>query len=140
MYKLVFYVSLLFLAAAGCSNDDNNNECSGVACTLDFRSFTLTITDIDNNPVALDQYTTTDITNSEDLTTELNDDQFQEARQFGIYPLYGDQFVQLHQNEVLEIVFKGFINGDEVVSAQFTVGADCCHTEIISGDLEIMLN
>ncbi len=58
----------------------------------------------------------------------------------GIYPLYGDRFTQVHQNKVIEIVFKGFIGGNEVVSAQFTVGADCCHTEVISGDLEISIN
>lgn len=140
MYKLVFYVSLFFLSVVGCTNDDENNDCSDVACTLEFRSFAVTITDFDNNPIALDQFKVTDITNNEDLTTELNDDQYLDARRTGIYPLYGDRFAQLHQNEVLEIVFKGFINGNEVVSAQFTVGADCCHTEIISGDLEIMLN
>jgi len=140
MYKLVFYVSLFFLSVTGCTNDVNDFDCSDVACTLDFRSFDVTLTDVDNNPVALDKFTVTDITNNEDLTNELNDDQFQEARQMGIYPLYGDRFTQLHQNKVIEIVFKGFNNGNEVVSAQFTVGADCCHTEIISGNLEIILN
>jgi hypothetical protein len=140
MYKLVLYVSLFFLSVAGCTNDVNDIDCSDVACTLDFRSFDVTLTDVDNNPVALDQFTVTDITNNEDLTNELNDDQFQEARQMGIYPLYGDRFTQLHQNKVKEIVFKGLVNGNEVVSAQFTVGADCCHTKIISGDLEIMIN
>ena len=140
MYKLIFYLSIFFLTVAGCTNDDENIDCSDVACTLEFRSFTVTFTDTDNNPVALDQFTVTDITNNEDLTAELNDDQFQDARQMGIYPLYGDRFVQVHQNKVIEIVFKGFIGGNEVVSAQFTGGADCCHTEIISGDLEIMLN
>jgi len=140
MYKLVFYVSLLYLTVAGCTSKSENNDCSDVACTLDFRSFAVTLTDTNDNPVGLDQYIVTDITNNEDLTTELNDDQFQEARQSGMYPLYGDSFTQLHQNKVIEIVFKGFIDGNEIVSAQFTVGADCCHTEIISGDLAIMLN
>jgi len=140
MYKLVFYVSLLLLTATGCTNDDEKGDCSDVACTLDFRSFAVTLTDADNNPIALDQFTVTDITNNEDLTTELNDEQLLDTQRSGIYPLYGDQFAHLHQNEVLEIVFKGFINSSEVASAQFTVGADCCHAEIISGDLEVMLN
>lgn len=140
MYKLVFYVSIFFLTVAGCTNDDENIDCSDVACTLEFRNFALTLTDTDNNPVALDQFTVTDITNNEDLTSELNNEQLQNARQMGIYPLYGDKFAREHQNKVIEIVFKGFIGDNEVVSAQFTGGADCCHTEIISGDLEIMLN
>lgn len=140
MYKIVFFVSLTFFLAVGCTNDNENTGCSDIACTLEFRSFDVTLTDVDNNPVALDQFTVIDISNNEDLTTELNDDQFLEARQTGIYPLYGDHFAQLHQNKVIEIIFKGFIDDNEVVSAQFTVGADCCHTEIISGDLEIILN
>ena len=140
MYKFVLYLNLFFLSVVGCTNDDEIIDCSDVACTLEFRSYAVTITDTDNNPVALDQFSTTDITNNEDLTIELNDDQFLDARKMGIYPLYGDQFAQLHQNEVIEIVFKGFIDGNEVVNAQFTVGADCCHTEIFSGDLKIIIN
>lgn len=140
MYKLVFYTSLFFLSVVGCTNDNDVSECSGVACTLDFRSFSVTLTDANNNPVALDQFTVTDITNNEDLTTELSTAQFQDARQSGVYPLYGDQFTQAHQNRAIQIVFKGFVDGNEVVSTQFTAGADCCHAEIISGNLEIMLN
>lgn len=140
MQKLVFYISLFFLTVAGCTNDVEKSDCSGIACTLDFRSFNVTLTDADNNPVPLDQFTVTDITNNEDLTADLNSDQFEQARDTGIYPLYGDQFAQVHQNIVIEIVFKGFINNNEIISAQFTAGADCCHAEIISGDVEIIVN
>lgn len=140
MYKIVFFVSLFFLTVVGCSNEDENINCSDVACTLDFRTFAITLIDGNNNPVVLDQFTVTDITNNEDLTSELDDDQFQYAIQMGIYPLYGDRFAQVHQNKVIEIVFKGFVGSNEIVSAQFTVGANCCHTEIISGDQEIIVD
>jgi len=141
MYKLYFYASVFFLAVVGCSEDDDTvNDCNGVVCTLEFRSYAVTITDAASNPVALDAFQVLDITNNEDLTAELTDEQFQQAQQTGIYPLYGDRFAEIHQNKEVEIIFKGLIDTIEVVNAQFTVGADCCHANILSGNLEIIIN
>ena len=141
MYKLLIPISLFFLSLVGCTNDDDDNiDCSAVACTEEFRSFNITLTDTNDNPIALNQFTVTDITNKKDLTTELSPSQLQWARQTGMYPLYGDQFARIHQNKVIEIVFSGVYDNNEVVNALFTAGADCCHTEIISGNLEIIVN
>lgn len=123
----------------GCTNDDDNIDCSDVACTEEFRSYNITLTDTNKNPVALDKFTVTDITNNKDLTTELSPSQLQLARQTGMYPLYGDKFARIHQNKVIDIVFSGVYDSNEVVNALFTAGADCCHTEIISGNLEIIV-
>jgi hypothetical protein len=106
IYKLVFNKSSLFLTVAGCTYDDENIDYFGVACTLELRRFAVILTDSNNYPVALDHFTVTDITNNEDLTTELKDNQYLDTRKMGIYPLYGDQFAQLHQNQLLEIVLK----------------------------------
>jgi hypothetical protein len=100
IYKLVFNKSSLFLTVAGCTYDDENIDYFGVACTLELRRFAVILTDSNNYPIALDQFTVTDI------TTELKDNQYLDTRKMGIYPLYGDQFAQLHQNQLLEIVLK----------------------------------
>ncbi len=139
--RVLFYISLFFLSVVGCENEDNDDgDCLNVICTLEFRSFSVTLTDANDDFVALDSFQVMDITNNQDLTPELTDEQLQEARQNGRYPLYGDEFAQIHQNETIEIVFKGFISGNEVVSASYEAGADCCHVFISSGNLEIMLN
>lgn len=140
MFKVIISISLFFLSVVGCTNDDDNFDCSAVACTEEFRSFNITLTDTNNNPVALKQFTVTDITNKKDLTTDLSPSQLEVARQTGRYPLYSDLFARIHQNKVIEIVFSGVIDNNEVVNALFTAGADCCHTDIISGNLEIVVN
>ncbi len=74
----------IFLSVVECENEDyNSDDCSNVACTLEYRSFSVIITDANNAPVAFDSFQVIGSTNNKDLTAELTDSELQEARQNG---------------------------------------------------------
>jgi len=37
------------------------------------------------------------------------------------------------------LVFKGYINEEEVASAEYVVTADCCHISLVSGNTDIII-
>lgn len=129
---LIFFL-LLFQY---CSEKDP--ECGG-SCTNEYRTITVNVLDNEGNPVALDSLKLVDLKNGEDLTPELTDDALQLMRERGTYPIFSDQYVQEYHQQQLEINFSGFIDGKEVVSENYQVGADCCHVYYVSGDLELEL-
>ena len=57
--------------------------------------------------------------------------------QNGRYPIMDD--AGLENNERINIQFKGFLNGQEVVTENYTVASDCCHVFLVSGNTEIVL-
>lgn len=136
--KTSVYSILLLLFFAGCENNDPN-DCANQACTMDFRTITLTVKDPENNPVALDSIKVTNLENGVDLTRELNNVEFEAMREVGVYPLFGDEYVRDFSNKEVEINFKGYIDHQEIINSDFKVGADCCHVLLISGVPEISI-
>ena len=139
MKNTVYLIFFLFLF--GCNNRDNNkSNCENIACTEEFITILVYIKDDLDNPVALDSIKVTISENGNDITREVNDLEWQMFRQNGTYPLFGDEYAKDYQNMELEINFKGFINDLEVVSANFIVGADCCHVILISGNTNLIID
>ena len=136
--KTSVYSILLLLFFAGCEKD-LPNDCSNQACTMDFRTITLTVKDPENNPVALDSFMVTNLENGNDLTRELNSTELEEMKKNGVYPLFGDEYARDYSNKEVEINFKGYIDNREIINSYFKVGADCCHVLLISGDPEISI-
>jgi hypothetical protein len=141
MKKLLIPIFLTF-ALLACSGDDEGNptDCpSNTACTLDFRTLMVTITDSDDRPVVLDDYMVTEVATGKDITIEPTDYQWEQFREDGEYPLFSDQYSQEYQNQEVEIRFIGYVDGEEVVRADYTVGADCCHIHLVEGDTSIQI-
>ncbi|MEM6892428.1 MAG: hypothetical protein AAF554_01980 [Bacteroidota bacterium] len=119
------------------TNDDRNAQCEGTICTAIFVRINVTVTDQNQNPVALDSFSVTNLDNGEDMTITLSDSERNRARETGLYPLTEDGILDL--NEARRIEFSGFINNQEVVSGEYTVSTDCCHVGLDAGDLELTL-
>ena len=136
--KASVYLIILFLFFAGCEINDPN-DCTNQACTMDFRTITVTIKDSENNPVALDSFKVTNLENGNDLTREVNSAEFEAMRETGVYPLFGDEYAQDFRNKEVEINFKGYVDNLEIINSDFKVGADCCHVLLISGEPEVSI-
>ena len=142
--KLFLAILSLFLSLGqtSCNNDDDTNDdvnaqCEGTICTAIFIRINVSVSDMNQNPVALDSFTVTDLANGNDITVTLSAQELTEAQETGLYPLTQDGVLDL--NEARQIQFRGFINDQEVVSSDYTVSTDCCHVGLDSGDLELTL-
>lgn len=74
----------------------------------------------------------------QDFTIVLDESQLQIAQQNGIYPLVND--LSFEVNQMHQLRFEGLINGQTVVTQNYTVSTDCCHVSLVSGHLEIQIN
>jgi hypothetical protein len=119
------------------SDDDNNSDCENVACTYQFVTIVVSLKDQNENPVALDSFEVINVENENDITISLSSSDFELAQQLGQYPLVND--VSININQERQIQFKGFINDQEVISSSYTVGKDCCHIDVVSGNLQLTL-
>lgn len=140
MKKIAVYALLLMLFAR--CNDDNDFakiDCSNIACTEIFIAHFVTIKDPSGVAVPLDSFTVTDLNSGEDLTRELAKEDFENARQAGSYPLYDD----LTEGGAVMVdrcvLFKGFIDGEEVIRSAYEVGMGCCHSSVAKGNLNLIL-
>lgn len=119
------------------SNDDRNAVCEGTICTAIFIQINVSVTDKDENPVALDSFTVTNLANGNDMTITLSDQELADAQETGLYPLTQDGILDV--NQVRQVQFRGFIANQEVVSGDYTISTDCCHVGLDSGDLQLRL-
>ncbi|MBQ4821504.1 hypothetical protein [Aquimarina sp. MMG016] len=134
----IVVLSILFtLIQISCNDDDSNSDCENAICTLVLIRFSVSITDQNQNPVALDSFEVIDTENGNDLTIILTPDQLLNAQQSGKYPLIQDGTLGVNQER--QIQFNGFLNNQEVISSNYTVSTDCCHVNVDSGNLEITL-
>ncbi|WP_394751054.1 hypothetical protein [Spongiimicrobium salis] len=119
------------------ANDDANAECQNTICTLEFVVISVSVSDQNQNPVALDSFSVTDVENGNNRTITLTPSEFAAAQEFGRYPLITDGILGLNQER--QIQFRGFLNNQEVISANYTVATDCCHISVVAGDLQLTL-
>ncbi len=129
---LSIFTSLVFTR---CEN--NEQSCQETICTLVFVSINATIVDQNQDPVVLDSYELINLENNTSITLSYSASELTQLAQQGIYPIMDDLSIQ--ENQQLNIQFKGFINDQEVVTQDYTVAKDCCHVDLVSGDLDISL-
>ena len=139
--NLLFYVIVIITLplSTSCNNDDDSNSgCfEDTLCTLIFVTIDVSVVDNNQNPVALDSFQVINRADGSDFTLQLSNAEFELAQQNGRYPIANDNNVEANQQ--LELEFKGFINNEEVITSNYIVGADCCHVNLISGDIELVL-
>ena len=129
----------LIIGQTSCDSDDDANlQCQDTVCTAIFIRISVSVTDQNQNPVALDTFEVVNLENGTDMTISLSAPEFEGAQEFGQYPLVQDGALGL--NETRRLQFRGFIDGQEVLRSDYTVGTDCCHVGVNSGDLELSLS
>lgn len=142
--KLIPAILSLFLSflQISCNNDDDSNDdqnaiCEDTICTAIFIQINVSVTDMNQNPAALDSFTVTNLANGNDMTITLTDQELADAQETGLYPLTQDGILDV--NEVRQVQFRGFIANQEVVSGDYTISTDCCHVGLDSGNLQLQL-
>ncbi|MFS4492623.1 hypothetical protein [Maribacter sp. 2308TA10-17] len=143
MKKLLFF-SFLFLCLANCKDNDDIDltalDCDEIACTEIYVTLLVYLKDASGLAISLDRFEVIDKDSSKNITIPLSDSGFQHAQQFGYYPLYDDSFLTKNVNTKRSLVFKGFINDEKVVEAEYVIANDCCHVRMVSGDTDITIN
>lgn len=127
---LTIFLTLTFLQI---SCNDNN---AGI-CTTEFVTITVSIKDENQNPISLDSFVVTNTKDGSVITIPLSSLEFENAQQTGQYPIVSDGGIEKNQEAL--ILFKGFINNQEVISSEYNVAADDCHISLVSGNLELVL-
>ena len=138
----LFLYGLLSLLFLNCNNNDddsngNTQNCATAVCTEIFVTLNISISDADGKAVVLEEFTITNETSGTNITDRVISGGISNGN--GTYPLYHDGFLSDIQNSSVELSFKGSIDGNEVVSASFTVSADCCHVSLSAGDNAIVI-
>ncbi len=133
----VVAISLLLTMTQISCNSDDDSDCRNTICTTEFVTITVFVKDQDQQPVALDSFKVINIENGTDMTISLSQSELEMSQQSGQYPLVNDG--SLEANEKRQIQFKGFINNQEVISSSYTVSDDCCHIDVITGNLQLTL-
>ena len=130
-------LSLSFLACGSDDGGDSVAECQDTVCTLELRRIIIRISNATQEPVALDAIQVLERPSGNELTLTLSDSEWDNARETGQYPLIEDGVLGLLQET--ELQFTGFVNGQAVVSAMYTVGTDCCHINLIDVETDLSL-
>lgn len=131
---LLLFFLLLFQS---CSQPDEK-DCNGI-CSQEYRTITVNIINEEAEPVALDSFKVTALKDGRDLTLEVDESSFQLMQKTGTYPIFSDRHFYDYSRQQLDINFTGFIEGEEVLSEDYRVGADCCHVYYIAGELNPVL-
>lgn len=131
---------LFILLHLGCTTDNDKEDCNSVACTLNFVTIGVSVKNTSGGAVPLDSFKVTDTASGTDLTLVANDQEFEDYKNNGFYPIFSDAYRLQYQNKSTTISFKGFIGNDIVVTEEFVVGADCCHVSLISGTTDIVID
>ncbi|MDC6350832.1 hypothetical protein PP178_04660 [Zeaxanthinibacter sp. PT1] len=142
MTKIFLHLVLFSFVLSQCNGkqeQDSSASCDGIMCTQQFVSFSVSIKDSDGNSLALDEYKVIDLHSGKDLTESVKASGFYDHAPSGPYPLYSDSFQKEHQNTERELLFKGYFEGEEIISRTYKVAADCCHVQLLKGELEIIL-
>ncbi|MBC7000719.1 hypothetical protein [Cytophaga sp. FL35] len=138
--KSTFFLLLLPLIAAtlfvSCSNhDDSDQDCGQVICIAEFVRILVSVTDENQNPILLDSFEVVNLENGKNITIQLSTEEFEGLREYGKYPLIEDGILGLNEERIIQ--FRGFIDNQEVVGEAYTVGTDCCHVGLVSGNLQL---
>jgi len=134
MKKLLISIIAFCLFFLSCIKKD---ECSDILCTTEFRVITVSVKDVNGNPVALDDFTVTDLNSGIDVTPVGS---LETTRELGEYTLLVDGPSSIPFDDTKDLRFRGFINSEEVINSEYTFRGECCGVNLVSGDLNLTLN
>lgn len=126
-------VSFMLCTASSCEKGKPAAECPpNTICTMMFASVGTKITDNNGAAVTLSEAYTVRKSNSEVLRYEYNNDE-------GFYTVVDDSYQKSLANQTDTFLFVGKKDGKIIVEEPFTISADCCHVNKISGKSEIII-
>lgn len=133
---LALVTGFMFLTAFKCQTN-NPKPCQGnIACTMDFRSFSVKVIDSEKVPVKLDSYVVIDKKTGEDITP--SQDPMMADNSKGEYVLIDDSKALKYKAKKTIATFKGYKDGQLVAVKDFEVGADCCHVFVSTANKTII--
>jgi len=131
-------VFLIAIPQISCNNDDDSNsDCGNTDCTEIFVTIVVSVEDQDQNPIALDSFEVINIEDGSEMTIPLSASGLELSQQLGQYPLIADGSIEVNQE--VQLQFKGFIDNQEVINTNYTVSSDCCHINLVSGNIHLVL-
>ena len=137
MKNLLFFASLcMAILYTGCSSDKNNDraeDCSDVICDMAFLSIPITIKYEDGTPVVLDNYEVIEV-----ATGKVRDVP-NWGEEFHRYIIASDLDREDFAGKEIELHFVGKIGEKTVVTKNYVVSANCCHTYLVKGDQEVVV-
>lgn len=137
MRILILFLSMPFFAC----NDETVDCLEHIACTREYVSLTMNITDGQGAAISLNSYYTEDV-NSGEIFNFKNQDNYLDSisRANGSYVLFTDGGMGKVNKFGNRFLFHGFINGNEIISESYTIGHDCCHVILLDGNPNIIVN
>ena len=144
MKRITILYALLTAITLSCSKRELMNEevqdCKSVPCTYELRWISVKLVDQSDNPVALDRMKVTRLADGEELTRTYDSSQWAVFRKLGSYPVSGDLDAdKIPPFKHTKLRFQGYIGNREVVKADYVVTFDCCHINLVSGDVELVV-
>lgn len=121
MKKIVFF---FMIAVISCTNRTDE-----VICTMEFRTVNIKV----NNATLQDYYTIRETTGD----TIRNISGYQPDQ--NLYPVLTDNYQPMIVNQTENFRFVGIISDTVVVDEIFSIKADQCHIQYVSGNQEISL-
>jgi hypothetical protein len=122
-FKNISLALLLSCCSMACKDDP-------VACTMEFRTVTVTI----NGP-ALSTYYTLRVSTGDTIRIGVEN----VGGLPGVYPILDDGYQSILAGRAENFIFQGFIDDSLVVSQSYGIAADLCHISYVSGPLEVTL-
>ena len=136
----IIYIKLVLILTFGffisCNEDDSNN-CSDLICTTEFKIITTSVMNADSEIVILDDFKVIDSDNEEDVTISESLYSLELAQETGQYPIVADGSIEL--NKKRKMTFIGFINNQEVIRSSYEAEEECCGVNLISGNLDLII-
>ncbi len=108
--------------------------CDSVMCTMNVVAIALSVVDSSNTPVVLDSFYTTDMAGHK-LPVGL----YSYNNYSHNYIVLTDGWVQGHQRTNVHLLFQGYKNGVKIVDEPYSVNADCCHIQKVSGKDSVII-
>lgn len=134
-YTTLLLVFAIILTSFTCGKDDLDPpiDCDGVICTLIFNMISVEVKDTNNTPVVLDDFYTVRVSTNDTIRMSST------PIDTGHYVILDDSYQQKLQNQSDDFRFYGVINSSIVVNELYTLSADCCHINKVSGSSIVTL-
>ncbi len=118
--------------AGSCNNEEVVQNCEGIACTMMFAMIQLEVKNPQGEPVALQDFYTLRGKDATPIRPE------QQMDVVGNYVVLDDGYLAKLRQQTDSFTFIGVIDGEQVLSVPFKIGADCCHVGRQEGPTEVI--
>lgn len=111
-----------------------------IACTEEYKAISIQVQDQQGSPVELDKLTILNQTDSHNI--EINQAEWYTGmtQDRGRYVILTDASQKILENRRVTVIVTGTKEGQQILSQNFVLGADCCHIQHYEGELLITTN